>query len=404
MGNNTISHKIDAYAQANLKALKQEEAKTGRKMTKFDIAQYMLQHGKLNKNEYANWMNTTEGFNAQAMTQQQKTALKQGSVWGFAGYGGGQESYLDSMTSFSQKTPVEQFNEIHSPRIKLNETVAERKKKATEIQKHIQEQKVKKQILHPNEALKEQKFKAEIDAKKITEEDKDKTAIELSKEIAESNEKYDITDVKKHPVASILTAPLRGAAYTTLMLLSGSLPQDVFSPRSEYEPAEENRVKDISNSISALYQGLDNKVECIEKEIKKLKDCFPQNFEEYNKIKDSAEFYKLEDGIKLKAYEQKDYEIIKNALNKKLESLNEFCIESYNTKNVLKTYLHTCNGRSGIVSCKTLKEITDDFWRINNDLKEALKLLGLARAPLTEHADDARVCIPQSETTIHNLQ
>ena len=124
MGNNTISQKIDAYAQANLKALKQEEAKTGRKMTKFDIAQYMLQHGKLNKNEYANWMNTTEGFNAQAMTQQQKTALKQGSVWGFAGYGGGQESYLDSMTSFSQKTPVEQFNEIHGTRIKLNETVA----------------------------------------------------------------------------------------------------------------------------------------------------------------------------------------------------------------------------------------------------------------------------------------
>ena len=162
MGNNSISHKIDAYAQANLKALKQEEAKTGRKMTKFDIAQYMLQHGKLNKNEYANWMNTTEGFNAQAMTQQQKTALRQGNIWGFAGYGGGQESYLDSMTSFSQKTPVEQFNEIHSPRVKLNETVAERKKKAAEIQKHIQEQRVKKQILHPNEALKEQKFKDHI--------------------------------------------------------------------------------------------------------------------------------------------------------------------------------------------------------------------------------------------------
>ena len=162
MGNNTISQKIDAYAQANLKALKQEEAKTGRKMTKFDIAQYMLQHGKLNKNEYANWMNTREGFDAQAMTQAQKTALKQGNVWGFAGYGGGQESYLDSLTSFSQKTPVEQFNEIHSRHVKLNETVAERKKKAAEIQKHIQEQRVKKQLLHPNEAIKEQKLMDEI--------------------------------------------------------------------------------------------------------------------------------------------------------------------------------------------------------------------------------------------------
>ena len=146
MGNNTISQKIDAYAQANLKALKQEEAKTGRKMTKFDIAQYMLQHGKLNKNEYANWMNTTEGFNAQAMTQQQKTALKQGSVWGFAGYGGGQESYLDSMTSFSQKTPVEKQNAISGHQMKLNETVAERKKKAAEINNHLKNEKILKKI------------------------------------------------------------------------------------------------------------------------------------------------------------------------------------------------------------------------------------------------------------------
>ena len=162
MGNNTISQKIDAYAQANLKALKQEEAKTGRKMTKFDIAQYMLQHGKLNKNEYANWMNTTEGFNAQAMTQQQKTALRQGSVWGFAGYGGGQESYLDSMTSFSQKTPVEKQNAISGHQMKLNETVAERKKKAAEMQKEIKQQQVTNQILNPNQALKEQKFKDHI--------------------------------------------------------------------------------------------------------------------------------------------------------------------------------------------------------------------------------------------------
>ena len=72
----TISQKIDAFAKANLQTLKQEEAKTGRKMTKFDIAQYMLQKGKLNKNEYANWMNTSEGFNAQAMTQQQKTKAR----------------------------------------------------------------------------------------------------------------------------------------------------------------------------------------------------------------------------------------------------------------------------------------------------------------------------------------
>ena len=179
MGNNTISQKIDAYAQANLKALKQEEAKTGRKMTKFDIAQYMLQHGKLNKNEYANWMNTSEGFNAQAMTQAQKTALRQGSVWGFAGYGGGQESYLDSMTSFSQKTPIERQNTISGHQIKLNETVAERKKKAAEMNNYIKNQRV----LNYKKTAEEQKLKAHIDSVKISEADANKTASQLTREI-----------------------------------------------------------------------------------------------------------------------------------------------------------------------------------------------------------------------------
>ena len=179
MGNNTISQKIDAYAQANLKALKQEEAKTGRKMTKFDIAQYMLQHGKLNKNEYANWMNTSEGFNAQAMTQAQKTALRQGSVWGFAGYGGGQESYLDSMTSFSQKTPIERQNTISGHQMKLNETVAERKKKAAEMNNYIKNQRV----LNYKKTAEEQKLKAHIDSVKISEADANKTASQLTREI-----------------------------------------------------------------------------------------------------------------------------------------------------------------------------------------------------------------------------
>lgn len=179
MGNNTISQKIDAYVQANLKALKQEEAKTGRKMTKFDIAQYMLQHGKLNKNEYANWMNTTEGFNAQAMTQAQKTALRQGNVWGFAGFGGGQESYLDSMTSFSQKTPIERQNTISGHQMKLNETVAERKKKAAEMNNYIKNQRV----LNYKKTAEEQKLKAHIDSVKISEADANKTASQLTREI-----------------------------------------------------------------------------------------------------------------------------------------------------------------------------------------------------------------------------
>ena len=183
MGNNSISHKIDAYAQANLKALKQEEAKTGRKMTKFDIAQYMLQHGKLNKNEYANWMNTSEGFNAQAMTKTQITALRQGNVWGFAGYGGGEESYLDSMTSFAQKTPVEKQNKISGHQMKLNETIAERKKKAAEINNHIKNQR----LMNHKKTAEEQKFKAHIDSVNLSAVDANKTASQLTREIEQQN-------------------------------------------------------------------------------------------------------------------------------------------------------------------------------------------------------------------------
>ena len=175
----TISQKIDAFAKANLQTLKQEEAKTGRKMTKFDIAQYMLQKGKLNKNEYANWMNTSEGFNAQAMTQQQKTALKQGNVWGFSGYGGGEESYLDSMTSFSQKTPVEKQNAISHRQMKLNETVAERKKKAAEMNNYIKNER----ILNHKKTAAEQQFKAHVDSVQISEADANKTASQLTREI-----------------------------------------------------------------------------------------------------------------------------------------------------------------------------------------------------------------------------
>ena len=293
---NRISQKIDAYAQANLKALKQEEAKTGRKMTKFDIAQYMLQHGKLNKNEYANWMNTTEGFNAQAMTQQQKTALRQGNVWGFAGYGGGQESYLDSMTSFSQKTPVEQFNEIHSPRITLNKTVAKCKKKVAEIRKHIQEQRVKKQVLHPNEAIEEQKLMNEINSKNVSEEDKDKTAIELSKEIAESNEEYDITDVKKHPVASILTAPLRGAAYAVAAPISlltsceppenkeaeGYINTQIEAEKRVHNTVAKHEIKEKLNDINNAKSNLKKEIDKIPSSKNGIKEYIKNNSIELN--------------------------------------------------------------------------------------------------------------------------
>ena len=159
MAQTTISQKIDSFAQAHLKELKADEAKTNRKMTKFDVAQFMLKKGVLNSKEYASWMNTREGFDAQTMTTQQQAALKRGNVWGFAGYGGGQESYLDSMTSFSQKNPVEKQNAISGTQMKLNQSVAERKKKAAELTENIRAQK----RLNPQKTQQEQEFKAKID-------------------------------------------------------------------------------------------------------------------------------------------------------------------------------------------------------------------------------------------------
>ena len=153
MGNNTISQKIDNYVKQNLQTLKNEEAKTGQKKTKYNIAEEMLKSGKLSKAEFAQWCGTTEGAVSKSKT----------SIFG-VNNSFGEESYLDSMTSFSQKSPVQQQATISSHQMKLNETVAERKKKAAELTKHIKQQQVAKQTLNPNESLKEQKFKDHINS------------------------------------------------------------------------------------------------------------------------------------------------------------------------------------------------------------------------------------------------
>lgn len=78
---NKISQSIDSYAKENIKRLRSEEAKTGRKFTKYDFAQLMLSEGKLSQNDFASWMNTSEGYDNFVLTKQQTQALKQGSVW-----------------------------------------------------------------------------------------------------------------------------------------------------------------------------------------------------------------------------------------------------------------------------------------------------------------------------------
>ena len=183
---NTISQKIDAYAQANLKAIKQEEAKTGKYLTKYDIAERMVKNKKLTSGELNSWLKTTEGNKECSLSAAQKNALKYTSAWIFAGFGGVNNdenihytARLENASKKAPKNPVEKQNAISGYHIKLNETVAERKKQAAELKKQIQEQKA----INPKKALEEQKFKAHIDSVQISEADANKTASQLTREI-----------------------------------------------------------------------------------------------------------------------------------------------------------------------------------------------------------------------------
>lgn len=166
---NTISQKIDAYAQANLKKLKQEEAKTGKHLTKYDIAERMVKNKKLTSSELNSWLKTTEGNKECSLSAVQKNALKNTSAWtiaGFAGVNNDKNTHytarLENASKKAAKNPVEKQNAISRYHIKLNETVAERKKKYAEMQKEIKQQQATNQILDPNQALNEQKFKDHI--------------------------------------------------------------------------------------------------------------------------------------------------------------------------------------------------------------------------------------------------
>ena len=141
MGNNSISHKIDAYAQANLKALKQEEAKTGKHLTKYDIAERMVKSKKLTSGELNSWLKTTEGNKECSLSAAQKNALKNTSAWTIAGFGGVNNdenahytARLENASKKAKKNPVEKQNAISGFHMKLNETVAERKKRYAELE------------------------------------------------------------------------------------------------------------------------------------------------------------------------------------------------------------------------------------------------------------------------------
>ena len=186
----SISQKIDAYAQANLKALKQEEAKTGKHLTKYDIAERMVKSKKLTSGELNSWLKTSEGNKECSLSAAQKNALKNTSAWIVAGFGGINNNenahYTARLENASKKTPknpVEKQNAISGYHIKLNETVAERKKRNAELNEQIKNQR----LMNHKKTAEEQKFKAHIDSVKLSAVDANKTASQLTREIEQQN-------------------------------------------------------------------------------------------------------------------------------------------------------------------------------------------------------------------------
>lgn len=167
---NAIGKKIDSLAQNYQNQLRTEEGKTGRKMTKYDVAQYMVKNGILSKADFDNWLKTDEGKNELNLTKQQREKLKRGNVFGYANFG--QESYLDSVSEFSLGN-VLGFEKTSNGKIKSKPVV----KKNFSVKKNIEMQ----------------KFKTHINSLPKTDEDyiqlmKDVKTLEENKKISEMTE------------------------------------------------------------------------------------------------------------------------------------------------------------------------------------------------------------------------
>ena len=133
MGTPTVSQKIDAYAKAHLTELKKKQGL--KNFTKYDIAEIMLKSGALTQAEMNSWRSTGEGFSANN---------RSGSVFG-SGYAG-QESYLDEMTDFSQKSTFEKNLEIMNPTKLRYETPKQRKTRQAQYKQHVQDQQTSARI------------------------------------------------------------------------------------------------------------------------------------------------------------------------------------------------------------------------------------------------------------------
>lgn len=136
---NVIGKKIDDFAQNYQAQLRSEEGKSARKMTKYDVAQYMVKQGVLSKAEFENWVKTDEGKNQLQLTNQQKDALRKGNVFGYAN--AGQESYLDSVSEFSLGN-VLGFEKTNNGKVKAKPVV----KKSFSVEKQVKKDKFRAHV------------------------------------------------------------------------------------------------------------------------------------------------------------------------------------------------------------------------------------------------------------------
>ena len=89
----SVSSKIAKYAHDFRSRLLQEQGKSAAKMTKYDVALFMKNQGDLSEAEFNSWIREKEGQDALQLTNQQKDAIKRGSIMNFVV---GLQSYLDS--------------------------------------------------------------------------------------------------------------------------------------------------------------------------------------------------------------------------------------------------------------------------------------------------------------------
>ena len=133
-----ISEKIDTYARAHLKELRGKE--NGRyKLTKYDVAQYMLSQGQLSESDFASWMNTQEGYQNLNISNKQKQALQRGSIFSFDNplTPEREKAYLDELdTNFKRDSLTGVVLERTTQKQKISSTPSKELQKEAEIRKN----------------------------------------------------------------------------------------------------------------------------------------------------------------------------------------------------------------------------------------------------------------------------